>query len=217
MYKLIKYEILYNKQSLLLLAVLTMTFTLFALINIVIFKEIYFLEKYSWSALVGLGAYGIVFYIWSLRVKEKREIYHCLLPVALKKVSIGRWIWAILPFVTVLIYLQLLHFILSDSWQVHIGRISAQIGFLSMFLAALFITRDIRFIIKKKNDWAFLSVGFFIFLITALGAILIIMLFNYEIVKPLYMHDEELLFFIWGLFISAWSTKLFVERRSYLE
>jgi hypothetical protein len=168
MYRLIKIELNYFMTPLLTIIVLLLAFTLFALGDIKLLSDVVFLRKYSWSMIIGLGSYGLVFILWAQRVKEIHERMIYLLPVSINSKRWGRWIFAILPFSLVVIYIQLFHFFLPDEWNLHIGRISAQIGFLSMALACIFIIRDYRFIEQAACDIRKLLVAAFIILIATL-------------------------------------------------
>jgi hypothetical protein len=166
---------------------------------------------------IGLGSYGIVFILWSQRVKEKHERMIYLLPISLNSKRWGRWIFAILPFLFVMIYIQTLHFFLSEDWNVHVGRISAQIGFLSMALASIFIIRDYWFIANNKGDLYKIIVATLIITVSTLGAIFITKIFSYDIFPPLYIHQEELMFFVWGIIISSIALLFYSKRKNYLE
>ena len=217
MYKLIINEIRYFKLSLILVGLLLLIFTIFALSNTLIFQQVFFLKKFFWSMIVGLGTYGLVFFIWMQRVKEKHERIHNLLPVTNRKKSLNRWLFAILPFSLTLIYVQLLQFFLTEDWIISVGRISAQIGFLSMALASMFLVRDLWFVKINHGELFRIFIGAIIIMIATLGAIGITQVFSYKNIKPFYVHEEELLFFVWGLIISAATIFAYRKRKSYLE
>ena len=217
MLKLIKNECNYFKAPLAAILLLLLIFTFAAFNNIQLFNQIPFLKKYLWSMIIGLGAYGIVFFLWMQRVKENHERILFLLPTSLKVKKWSRWLYAIIPFTLVMIYIQILHFFLPEIWKVHIGRISAQIGFLSMALASIFIVRDIWFVKAGDSQLYKILIGIIIFAVTAAGALLIIVIFNYDIVVPLYIHQEELFFFLWGIIVSAISLITYEKRKAYLE
>jgi len=217
MYRLIKSEIDYFKIPLTGILLLLLLFTVFSLGNIKLFAQIVFLKKYFWSMIVGLGSYGLVFFLWMQRVKEKHERMLFLLPTEMKIKGSSRWIFAVLPFTLVMVYIQILHFFLSDDWNLHIGRISVQIGFLSMALAAIFIVRDFWFLKSNKSEMYKIFIGTVIFILAAIGAIIITRIFSYDIVPPLYIHQEELKFFLWGILISSLSLIIFRRRKNYLE
>lgn len=217
MLRILKTELSYFIVPLLGITLLTLFFTICAAINFQIFINIEFLHKYSWAILLGLGSYAIVFFIWMNRVIEKHEMIISLLPRTNRNKSFNRWIFAVLPFVVLIIYLQFIHFFLNEYWNVHIGRISAQIGFLSMALSAIFITRDLWFVKHEKDDLYKYLIGLLVFFMAAAGAIFIIYIFNYTLVEPLYFYQEELMFLIWGILISSISLISYKNRKNYLE
>jgi uncharacterized membrane protein YqjE len=106
MITLIKTEVKYFGLQLVLILLLLLAFTAFSLNDIKIFVQIYFLKTYFWSAIIGLGVYGLVFIIWSIRKKEMRERVHALIPMSVKSISISRWLFGIIPFVLVGFYIQ---------------------------------------------------------------------------------------------------------------
>lgn len=217
MIRLLKTEIGYFKAPLWGIVILLLVFTIFALNSIELFGNIVFLKKYLWSMVIGLGSYGLVFVLWMQRVKERHEQIHSLLPLSLKTKKWSRWIFAIMPFTLAMLYIQATHIFLSSEWVVHVGRISAQIGFLSMALASMFIVRDIWFVKTGRNASYKILVASIVVIIAVIGTLLIMQFFNYNIVGPLYIHQEELMFFIWGILISAFSIITYGKRKEYLE
>ncbi|MDX1699809.1 MAG: hypothetical protein R3250_04275 [Melioribacteraceae bacterium] len=217
MFKLIKNEIEYFKIPLLAILFLLSMFTLFALYDIELFSDVEFLKKYLWSMIIGLGSYGLVFILWSQRVKENHERMIYSLPIKINSKRWSRWIFAILPFVFVMVYIQILHFMLSGDWTLHVGRISAQVGFLSMALAGIFIVRDFWFVKQNKGHGYKIFSGSVIFIIAVLGEIVINRIYSYNIITPFYIHQEELMFFTWSILFSSFSLVLYSKRKSYLE
>jgi hypothetical protein len=217
MLRIIKTEMDYFKVPLAAILVLLMFFTLFAFNDIQVLSKNDFFKKYFWSMIIGLGSYGIVFLLWMQRVKEKHERIMALLPISLKTKKWSRWIFAVLPLTTAFIYIQLLHPFLPENWKIHVARISAQIGFLSMALASILIIRDIWFIISTRRELFKIFTGAVIIIFTAMGAFIITFIFNYDIVEPLYVHQEEFFFFLWALLISLSSLITYGMRKNYLE
>ena len=85
-----------------------------------------------------------------------------------------------MPFTLVMAYIQILHFFLSAEWTVHVGRVSAQIGFLSMALAGIFVVRDIWFVRTGRNVSYKIIAASVVVIIAVIGAILIMNFFNYK-------------------------------------
>ncbi len=108
MYKLFKSEIEYFILPVIIVVMLPLSFTFSALNDLKVFTEIYFLKKYFWSTVIGLGIYGLVFIVWSIKKKELRERVHALIPMSVKSISISRWLFGIIPFVLVGFYIELL-------------------------------------------------------------------------------------------------------------
>ena len=73
MLKILKAEIEYNKTLLVVMLLLPLSFTIFALNDVKLFPQIYFLKKYFWSMVIGLGTYFLVYVIWTVRKKEFRD------------------------------------------------------------------------------------------------------------------------------------------------
>jgi hypothetical protein len=89
MYGLIKIELKYFKIPLFVIVLLLLLFTIYAINDVQVFSDIEFLGKYFWSMVIGLGSYGIVFILWSQRVKEKHERMIYLLPISLNSKRLG--------------------------------------------------------------------------------------------------------------------------------
>ena len=217
MLKILKAEIEYYNLLILLLVILPLCFTIFAENDILLFTNIYFLKKYFWSVLVGLGIYGIVFAIWSSRKKELRERIHALIPVKLKKRSISRWILGISPFIIVGFYIEMHHYFLPEQQVIFIDRINGQLGLMFIALAGvdLVINMWITFESKRYDKKILYSFSIVVgLLVLTFGVIYLV---STSIIKPLGFGGEEIFFFIWGTILSVLATILFSKRKSYLD
>lgn len=217
MYRLIKIELEYFKVPLFAIVLILLSFTYFALNDIRLFSEIDFLKKYFWSMVVGLGSYGLIYYLWTQRVREKHERMIYLLPISLNSKKWSRWIFAVLPYLFVMIFIQILYSFLPEDWNQQIGRISAQVGLLSMALAGIFIIRDYWFTEQQRGESFKVVVASAIILIAAIGAVAIIRISSYDIIPPIYIYQEEMMFFVWGIIISSMALLFYVKRKNYLE
>jgi hypothetical protein len=214
MWKIFLSELEYHIKLLGIVLLLISAFTLSAIFNFQVFTTLEFLRKYFWAIFVGLGTYLLVYLIWMQRTKEIREQLMFKLPVSAAKIAILRWIFAAVPFLFVMIFIQILQLFLNEEWNIQIGRISGQLGFLAIFLSILFISRDLLFVIKNSvHRTIIMLLGS---VLGVFGIVAIIKFASYELAFPLYIHWEELLFFLWGIFISLGSIFTYQIRKSYL-
>ncbi len=216
MLKIFKYETEYFKLLIIVIAVLPLIFTVFAMNDFLLFQQVYFLKKYFWSVVVGLGIYAFVFMIWSLRKKELRDRKHILLPVSLKKIAFSRWIFGVAPFILTFFYLEIIRFCLPEQQIIFVERISGQLGLLFIFLAALDLLINASFAINQNSilkQKIFLA-G--ILLMLLISTIIVSNLVSDSGIKPFPNGGEELFFFIWGLIISIIDVFVFAKRKSFL-
>ncbi len=216
MWKLIRTEIVYNKYLFGAQLILLVAFTTFALMDISPFENSYFLGKYFWSILVGLGIYLLVFALWSIRKKETRDRLHGLVPVNIKRLSIMRWVLGVSPFLLGIIYLESLEFVLPHGQQVFVGRINAQLSLLFIFIASfdLIINMD-NYLGILFSKYRYRIVGVTAALIIVLSSLLIYLIIQLEI-DSILIFGDWIFFFIWGFLISIVSTVIFSKRKSYL-
>lgn len=216
MLTILKYEIKYFWLLISVLFLLPIIFTIVGLQDLKFFTEVYFLKKYFWSVLIGLGIYGLVFMIWSVRKKEFRERVHAQIPVKLKYRSFTRWIFGVAPFLTVGIYIELLHGILPADQKIFISRINGQLGMMFVALAAFDLL---------LNSWyAFESIRYHKRILYSLLVALALLTFSIAVIyavttsfiKPLGFGGEELIFFLWGFILSIIGSLIFNHRKSFL-
>ena len=216
MYRLLKSEIEYFIIPLIIVAIIPLCFTLAALNDLKAFTEIYFLKKYFWASVIGLGIYGLVFMVWSIKKKELRERVHALIPLSVKSISISRWLFGIIPFVLVGFYIELNRGVLPSEQIVFISRINGQLGI--MFIALVGIDLII-------NSWHALSAKrydkriVYIVLIAIVVALLSFGVVNSVttgILKPLSFGDGEIYFFFWGIILSVADAVIFTKRKLFL-
>ena len=216
MWQIVKAEIAYNKSLLLLLLLLTIIFTVCAVINLKIFNDSYFLGKYFWSIVIGLGSYLLIYIIWALRVKEKRERLQILLPVGIKRLAAGRWLFGILPFLFVFIYLEFNRTFIPPEWFVFIDRIYSQLSLLLIFLVTLGIARELWYANKSKYDLKKLLLSASICIIIIFISFLIV---NYSAKFDPVLSGrriDEVIFIFWGIFLSIFFLIIYIKRKSFL-
>jgi hypothetical protein len=216
MFRLLKSEIEYYWLFILPIILLPLSFTSFAINDVKVFTEIYFLKKYFWSALVGLGIYVFVFIILAIRKKELSERKHALIPLATNKISISRWLFGISPFVLVGLYIELHHYFLESEQKIFIDRINGQLGMMFVALVAVDLVLNSWIALESKRYDKKLI---YTFLITTLLAVLsfgVIYAVSTSLIKPFGFGGEEIFFFIWGIIISIIDAVVFTNRKSFL-
>lgn len=216
MFKLLKSEIEYFWLLVLPIIFLPISFTIFALIDIKAFAEVYFLKKYFWSALVGLGIYGLVFIIWSLRKREFRERSHALIPVTTYRRSIIRWIFGISPWLIVGLYIELHHLFIPTGQQIFIDRINGQLGLMFIALVAVDLVLNSWIALESKRYSKKLIYSVFLTFAIAGLSVGVIYSVSTSLIKPFGFGGEEIFFFIWGIVISLIDTVVFTKRKSFL-
>jgi len=211
MISLLKSEIEYFKVHLGIIAALPLIFSIFAFPNIMIFENAYFLKKYFWSVLIGIGTYAFVFSVWTLRIKENRERLHYLAPISKMKLSISRWIFGITPFVLIISYLLILYYYVPLSQVVFVRRAIAQLGLLLVFLASfdLIINLDLSLsgIFLKKRQ-IIITVIASLLIITSICIIYLVTLFVGELIG-------ELIFNLWGMTVFTISSVLHYKKINF--
>jgi len=216
MFKILKSEIQYFNWLMLLMVILPICFTLFAMNDILLFTKVYFLKKYFWSVLVGMGIYGLMFMIWSLRKKELRERIHYLIPVKLNNLSFVRWLLGVSPFVLIGLYIELHHGFLSSEQEIFIDRINGQLGMMFIAVAGFdfAINTWISFEVKRYDKRLLFTIGVIVLLfVLSFGVIYAV---TTSLIKPFGFGGEEIIFFLWGLLISIASGIIFTKRKSFL-
>jgi len=216
MFTLLKSEIKYFRLPLIAIVMLPLFFTVIALNDIKLFSQIYFLKKYFWSAVIGLGTYGFVFMIWSMRKKELRERVHALIPISINKLSVIRWLFGISPFILVGLYIELLRAILPPQQLIFIDRINGQLGMMFVALVAVDLVMNAWIALQSKRYDKRLVYTFllsFALIVLSFGVIYSV---STSIIKPFGFGGEEIFFFIWGLIISVIDAIIFTKRKLFL-
>ncbi|NOX17506.1 MAG: hypothetical protein GXO87_04390 [Chlorobi bacterium] len=230
MLKILMAEIKYFKLPLLVIFALPLIFTVAALNDILLFEQVYFLKKYFWSVFVGLGTYALIIIIWSLRKKEIRERVHAALPVSVGKLAVGRWIFAVSPFLIVGFYVELLRCFIPVRQIIFIDRINGQLGMLFLALAAVdlamnswsaleFKRYDKRLFFTGLISAALLISGFGVIYLASASIIQPLSPSGDEnifLIQPQTSGGEEILFFVWGTVLSVIDLFVFKKRKSFL-
>ena len=180
------------------------------------FTQIYFLKKYFWSVVVGLGIYATVFIIWSLRKKELREREHALLPIGINNISIVRWLFGISPFVLVGLYIELLHSVLPAGQEIFIDRINGQLGMMFIALVAVDLIQNSWITLESTRYDKRLIYSFILVIAIVALSFGVIYFVSTSIIKPMNFGGEEIFFFIWGIIISIVDAIIFTKRKSFL-
>ena len=216
MFKLLKSEIEYFILLVLLIILLPLCFTVFAINDVQAFSQIYFFKKYFWSVLVGLGIYALVFIIWTLRKKELRERKHALIPLATKKISISRWLCGISPFILVGLYIELHHYFLPTGQQIFIDRINGQLGLIFIALIAVDLVINFWIALERKRYAKRIIISVMLVITLTALSVGVIYAVSTSIIKPFGFGGEEIFFFIWGIIISIVDAIVFTKRKSFL-
>jgi hypothetical protein len=216
MLALLKTEMKYFRLPLLVIIILPLIFTAFAISDIKTFPQVYFLKKYFWSVLVGLGIYGLVFLIWSMRKKEMRERKHALTPITVNRISFIRWLFGITPFVLVGLYIELLHGVLPLDQLIFIDRINGQLGMMFIALVAVDLVINSWIALESKRYDKRLIYSFLLIIALIALSIGVIYSVTTSLIKPFGFGGEEIFFFIWGLLLSVIDALIFTKRKSFL-
>jgi hypothetical protein len=216
MITLIKTEVKYFGLQLVLILLLLLAFTAFSLNDIKIFVQIYFLKTYFWSAIIGLGVYGLVFVIWSIRKKEMRERVHALIPMSVKSISISRWLFGIIPFVLVGFYIELLRRVLPSEQIVFISRINGQLGMMFIALVGIDLLINSWYALGAKRYDKRIVYIVLITIVVLLLSFRVVYSVTTALLKPLSFGDGEIYFFFWGIILSITDAFVFTKRKTFL-
>ena len=213
---ILKAEIEYFKLQILVLVLLPFSFTIFALNDILLFPQIYFIKEYFWSLAIGMGTYLIVYTIWTLRKKELRERLQIVLPLTIQQLSISRWFFGIAPFIFVGLFIELFQSFLPEQQVVFVARINGQLGMMFMALAAVAITINSWFALASLRYDKRLISSFLLVIILVVLSFGVIYAVTTSKIKPFGFGGEEIYFFIWGLIVSVLDAVVFTKRKSFL-
>ena len=163
-----------------------------------------------------MGAYIIVYIIWVMRKKELRDRSNIILPININQLSIVRWLFGIIPFVFILLYLEINRFILPEQQAIFIDRINGQLGMMFIALAAIDLV---------MNAWSALSLlkydrrllySFLLIAVLTVSSFGVIYTVSTSVIKPFGFGGEEIYFFIWGLVVSVVDAIIFTKQKSFL-
>ena len=154
--------------------------------------------------------------IWAERAKELRDRQFALLPIGRKRVTLTRFITAILPFIVLPVYIELAGNIINNKWFVHIERISGQLGLLFIFILMLSIIMDLRFHFLAKNMKYKSIIIVSVFVSLSIMSIGIIYMVTTSILPPLPVGEGWIYFYMWGLLITTIAGLVFYKRESFL-
>lgn len=211
MFALLISEVKYFRFLLALILLFPVVFTFSTLSNAILFENVYFMEKYFWSTLIGLGTYGLLFTIWTVKLKERRSRIYLLLPKSKIILSLTRWLFGITPLIFLLMYLYILKYFIPYEQTIQITRTTAQLGLLIIFLASFDFIINFEsslFFSVAGNRWMVLISVVLILILLSIGVIFLVTKFSIEGLA-------ELLFNTWGIFIFTISTVLYYNRTTF--
>lgn len=212
MYNILKAELKYFLIPLSAIALFSISFTLFAFAETTPFQGTFFLSKYFWSMVVGMGTYMFVFIIWTLRKKELRDHFHFKLPVQKNKIALVRWTFGVAPFLLTYIYLEMLGHFISKEQTVFISRINAQLSILFVFIISFDIVLNIGYLIEK---YRVLIYAVAVLSIIGLSSALIYLV-TIAAIPPFFFGREEFYFFTCGFLLSIIDAVIYKNRKSFL-
>ena len=216
MWRLIKSEIIYFSHILLVIAGLLAAFTIFSNLNIQLFKESRFWNRYFWAALIGTGSYLLVYIIWNQRIRERRDRFHALLPVKTRYIASARILFGLFPVIFVSLYLLILDSISVNNSSGDISRSFAQLGLSFIFLVIILILFDSRFIFKSKDKDSTPLQLFIIGILLVVISFAAVFLIGIPLYKLLFNKGEEIIFYIWGIILSIVSKIIYEKRKSFI-
>lgn len=208
-------EIRYFRIPLLIIFLLPFSFLITINFGITPFQGMFFLDKYLWSMYIGLGSYILIFIIWTLRKKYRRERLHALLPVSRKNLALARWIFAVSPFLLVWFMMMLFKYFVPENEIVHIERSFGQLGLMMIFLGSfdLIINFD-NSLGRKFSKRRTKTLAVIITVVVLISIIVVISIVNMATAGIFASHSEQL-FLIWAITISIFSARVFLNRKSF--
>ena len=216
MIKILKAESQYFLIPLGAMICLPLIFTVYIMSDIILFADVYFLKKYFWSMIIGLGGYMFMFIIWAIRKKESRDRYHHTFPLTLNHITFIRWVFGVIPFLLIGIYFEILANMVPERQIIFVNRASAQLGIFFIFLVSYDLVMNITILITNKfhkHSYTIL-LGAIIIIISA--SILFIYSMSESVLKPIPPLSQEIYFFVWGFVLSLVDLSAFKNRNNYL-
>ena len=216
MLHLLKSEIVYSKYFMIGIILLPILFAIIAMNDTFLFPGSFFVSKYLWSMIVGVGTYLFVYSIWALRKKEFRERLSIMVPLSVTNISFARWLFGIAPFIIVGLSIELLRNFLPEQQTLFIARINGQLGMLFMFAVVVDLVINAWFALEfqrfdKRIIYSLLlSISLFTLSFGVIYAV------STSLIKPFGFGGEEIYFFIWALIISIIDANIFTKRKSFL-
>lgn len=160
MWKLIKYDYLYNWYYLTMLGLSFIIYTVLSIFNLQLTDAPEFIIDY-WGGIYSIIIYAFIISTWGNRLKERRIRLHTLLPYSLKKQSLIRFYIALLPMLFITLYLLIIQLFLVFNWHNETGSMIGQLGVCFILLAGFIRGRDDWFShwnFGKRTQAAFISV-----------------------------------------------------------
>lgn len=219
MWNILKYELKYYWYNFLVLLIAIVLYTVLVIVDI----KLNFPTKFDVDPLIAIFSliiYGFSLTVWSNRIKERRLWLHHILPISEKQNSYLRFSFALLPFVSMIIYLIVLHLIIFNNWHSETASLINQIGVCLILFSGFLKTRDDWYSywnLGKRFRSAFVTV--FIVQIIALIIVFEEIQLNKSIVESFGINDflySNLIFPLLGFILLITSIYSFRKRRSYL-
>ncbi len=150
MLKLFITEIKYNMLSLLIILLFSIGTGIISLVNFRFFLLEMKEELIAGSILFFLIIYLSMYFIWSLRIKEKRDRQNMLLPLSIKSIGVVNIIFAYLPVIFVVVLFKILHQQVVPEWNSLTGRIINSMGFIAVLTSSFLLFHNVRFMFSSK-------------------------------------------------------------------
>lgn len=219
MWLLVKYEFKYNWYTYMLLAILLLTYTTFAYMDVQLIEGKRFEIDY-WGGLYSFFLVVFTLSVWGTRFKENRNRFFQTLPVSVKDLATSRFLFSSIPFTTIVLYIVIVHLLVMNLWHAESSSMLAQIGLMFVLFSGFIRGRDDWFSyweFGRRLQNAFVTV--FIIQIIVVAIFLSLPIF-YEDFTPIFgemfYHYIKVIFYLLGLVIATTAIFSFLKRKSYL-
>ncbi len=218
MWELVKIELKYFREAFYIPMVFILLFQVFEFYvkYLNLFEGMNIRGFSNWTGVNTILVIIFILSIWQNRFKEKRERVNVLLPISSKSIALSRFWFLIIPFLTLLIYFLLVHFLMQNLTDVKMSFPLIQFGVVSILIAGYIRARDDWFSywnFGKRVQAAFVSVLIIQILVVA------IFLNRPEAIKqsfPVIGEYAGIIFFLLGAIIMITTIFSYQKRKSYL-
>lgn len=189
-------------------------FTILGLTNLRVDITVEFLNKYFWPLTIGLGSYFLIYGMHANKYKEKNDRLLGTLPLSIKFRATYKFIFGVLPIVSIVLYLELLRTVLPIETHKTITRIDAQLSLLFIFLGIMSTSFDYLKCPMNRKGRSLKSAAIVIGL--ALLTALFILLVASETIPPIVQGRDEIYFYLWGVIMALVASIIYYRRTSFL-